>query len=168
MRVLHHIEIQPSALTAATSSGSPFVANRLHPVSNVVLKPGGERTSSNTSRVCLHDTNSCLDGLWGHTKSSANTTDSCGAGGNVRVGSKISVKHGGIGTLGNYSLSWVSDIGVHVVNTIHNHAVFTAIELFVKLAQLVEFFLLVEFGDTELVFEDTNKSFVLGQESVPV
>jgi len=167
VREVNHIQVEPSAFTSAARGCTEFVTNRLHAVADFTLKPSWERTRAHTGSVSFHDTHSCLDDLRWYAKTSANATNSSVGTGNVRVGTKINIEHGSIGSLSNDPFGRISDVFVHVFDTVDNHLVLH-IEFLVQLSQFIEFFLSVKVLNVELVREPVNELVVFWQEGVPV
>jgi len=77
VRVLDDIEIKPSALTLAASSGAPLVTDILHVVTELASEVSREGAGTDASRVCLDDTNHGLDSLRWDTETSADAADCC-------------------------------------------------------------------------------------------
>lgn len=140
----------------------------LESLSNLVVKPGGERSSSNTGGVGLHDTDVAINVLGWDTEPSADTTDSSAGRGNERPGSEVDIQHSGVGSLSNDTLGRVIEVLTDEINGVDEHSVFRAIELLRKLVQLIELFTSVELGDVELVLEPVDEGVILLLERIPV
>lgn len=54
---------------------------------------GGERATTNTSSVCLDDTNRSPDDLWRYPKAGANTTNGGRGGGHIRIRPEVDIEH---------------------------------------------------------------------------
>ena len=78
VRVVDDIEIEPSTLSPAASGGTPLVTHTLELVTDLTFQIRRERSRTNSSSVCLDNTNGCLNGLGRHTKTRAHATDCCG------------------------------------------------------------------------------------------
>jgi len=57
---------------------------------------------------------------------------------------------------------------VHEINTVNNHAVPFPIEFLIKLAELIDFLLLVKVSDMKLMRKNFDEAVILRQEGVPV
>lgn len=116
--MLHHHKVEPSTTSSATGCSAVFSTDFLEVYTNVLdefqCKPmatqressvayvqllGRERTTSNTSSICLDDTNGLPNHLGRDSETGADTTDSSRRRGDVWESSKVEVKHERIGTL---------------------------------------------------------------------
>jgi len=166
--VLDDIEVEPSALSLATSGGTEFISDILESFTNLVVEPCGERSSSDTSGVSLDDTYVAVEGRWRDTKSSADSSDASAGRGDERPGTEVQVEHGGVSSFSNDTLGRVVEVSANVIDGVHEHSVLGAIELLGHLMELVELLGTVEFRDVELVLESVNEGVVLLLEEGPV
>lgn len=166
--VLDDIEVEPSALSLATSGGTEFISDILESFTNLIVEPCGERSSSDTSGVGLDDTDVAVEGRWRDTESSANSSDASAGRGDERPGTEVQVEHGGVSSFSNDTLGRVVEVSANVIDRVHEHSVLGAIELLGHLMELVELLGTVEFRDVELVLESVNEGVVLLLEEGPV
>lgn len=166
--VLDDVEVEPSALSLATGGGSVLMSDSLESLTDLVVEPGGERSSSDTGGVGLDDTDVAFEGRWGDTESSAHTTRTGAGGGDERPGTEVNIEHGGVGSLSNNTLGGVVEVLTDVVDGVDEHLVLRSIKLLGHLVELVEFLSTVELGDVELVLEPVDEGVVLLLEERPV
>jgi len=144
------------------------VTDILESLTDFVIEPGGERSSSDTGSVSLNNSNLSLKSRWWDTKSSADTTDTSAGGCTVRPGSEIDIEHSSVSSFSDDSLGGVVKVFTNKVNRVDKHFVFGSIELLGELMEFIKFLCAVKLRDVELVLESINERVVLLLEESPV
>ena len=169
--VVDDIEVEPAALSPATGRRTPLVSHLLDSIADLTWEVSRERASADAGRVRLDDSNRGLDGLRWQAEAGADAANGRRRARHVGISAEVHVEHRGVGTLCNDALRWVCDHLVHVVDGVHEHAVTAAIELLVKLMELVKLGLSVEVADAlagEVPLESVNEVVVLLLEARPI
>jgi len=121
MTVFNYIQIEPSASSGSTGSGSELTTNVLKSSTSLILKLGWEWSTTDTCGIGLHDSNLSLNSLRRNTKTGANSTNSSRRRGDVWEGTIVNIEHAGVSALGDNPLAVILHSLSHVFNRIDDH-----------------------------------------------